>query len=125
MDCAYQDIQLALEILIEAIFNVFHKAAQYLFSPADAVKAMRRWFSSRSMSRQDTSSDQSVAMSRVGDSDPALMEASPSFANMMNTDARTCQDVITELGYGSHNDHAVQHMYIHFHLLNMVFIVLT
>lgn len=120
MDFIYQDIQLALEIFIESIFDVFHKAAQYLFSPSDAVSAIRGWFSSRDMSFQDKgiASDQSVAMSRLGECDPALTEGSPSFSNTLNTDTRTSQDVITELGYGLASD-----QYIHLHLLDTVFLV--
>lgn len=98
-----------MEIFIEAIFDIFHKAVHHLFSPADAVKAIRGWFSSRNMSCEDTdvASDHSVAMSRLGESDPALTEGTSSFAHMLNTDARTCQDVITELGYGSTNGHCI------------------
>ncbi|KAI4302572.1 hypothetical protein MLD38_038300 [Melastoma candidum] len=96
-----EDIQLGLEIFIEAIFDVFHKAAQYLFSPSDAINAIRGWFSPRNASCQDggVMSDQSVAMSKLGENDPSLAEGSHSFSNTLNTDARTCRDVITELGY--------------------------
>ncbi|KAF9618266.1 hypothetical protein IFM89_000901 [Coptis chinensis] len=66
-----EDLQLAIEIFIEAIFDVVHKAAHFMLSPSEAFRALFRLFSSHDRQNKD----------------------------IPNDNARTCQDVITELGY--------------------------
>ncbi|CBI15422.3 unnamed protein product, partial [Vitis vinifera] len=96
-----EDLHLAIEIFIEAIFDVVHKAAHCVLSPSEAFRIMFRWVSSHS-SNTDTSAgglDASVPTATLGEDDPTVRERKTTFNNTLNTDARTCQDVITEFGY--------------------------
>ncbi|CAN8234941.1 unnamed protein product [Cochlearia groenlandica] len=98
-----EDLHLAIEIGIEAIFEFFHKATHFLLSPLEAFGVMLSWFSSsrhnRSDSNDDFSDDETVQTATLGDTDPSTTERPTRLYNSMNTDTRTCQDVITELGY--------------------------
>lgn len=86
-----EDLHLAIEVLIEAIFDIFHKAAHYLLSPSKVYRILLG----------NSSHDFSVPVptSVLADGDPTPTERQTSFRRSLNTDARTCQDVITELGY--------------------------
>ncbi|KAG2411029.1 Triacylglycerol lipase [Vigna angularis] len=89
-----EDLHLAMEIFIEAVFDVIHKSIHVLFSPSEALGTLFRFFSSHErpiLADNDVVEDASVS------SAPA--ERNTSFRSSLNTDARTCQDVITELGY--------------------------
>ncbi|PIM99715.1 Triglyceride lipase-cholesterol esterase [Handroanthus impetiginosus] len=97
-----EDLHLAIEIFIESAFDVVHKAAHCLLAPADTIRRVIRWFSSQSHGHNNTPSDgrvTSVSTSVLSDNDPTPAKRKTSFNNSLNTDARTCQDVITELGY--------------------------
>ncbi|XP_021905478.1 uncharacterized protein LOC110820337 [Carica papaya] len=97
-----EDLHLAIEIFIETIFDFFHKAAHFLLSPSEACRILLRWFfplSAGISESSDTGLDDSVPTTTLGEDDPALAERTSSFHQSLNTDARTCQDVITELGY--------------------------
>lgn len=97
-----QDLHLAIEICIEAIFDFFHKALHLLLSPSKAFAIMLSWFSSPSHNPKENldhvSDDETVQTATLGDTDPSLKERPTRLYNSMNTDTRTCQDVITELG---------------------------
>ncbi|XP_022639919.1 lipase 3 isoform X2 [Vigna radiata var. radiata] len=89
-----EDLHLAMEIFIEVVFDVIHKSIHVLFSPSEALGTLFRLFSSHErpiLVDNDVVEDASVS------SAPA--ERNTSFRSSLNTDARTCQDVITELGY--------------------------
>ncbi|KAL1216823.1 Triacylglycerol lipase 2 [Cardamine amara subsp. amara] len=98
-----EDLHLAIEICIEAIFDFFHKATHLILSPSEAFAIFLSWFSSPSHSPQesrgDISDDEIVPTAILGDTDPSPTERPTRLYNAMNTDTRTCQDVITELGY--------------------------
>ncbi|KAL6281559.1 hypothetical protein ACE6H2_018440 [Prunus campanulata] len=97
-----EDLHLAIEIFIEAIFDVVHKAAHFILSPSEAFKTLSGWYSLSSSGAQDShdsDSEVSVPTATLGENDPAPKERNTSFQQSLNTDARTCQDVITELGY--------------------------
>ncbi|PQP93238.1 uncharacterized protein Pyn_22764 [Prunus yedoensis var. nudiflora] len=97
-----EDLHLAIEIFIEAIFDVVHKAAHFILSPSEAFKTLSGWYSLSSSGVQDShdsDSEVSVPTATLGENDPAPKERNTSFQQSLNTDARTCQDVITELGY--------------------------
>uniref|UniRef100_A0A803P6T1 Partial AB-hydrolase lipase domain-containing protein n=1 Tax=Cannabis sativa TaxID=3483 RepID=A0A803P6T1_CANSA len=96
-----EDLQLAIEIFIEAIFDIVHKVAHFLLSPSEAFRVVSRFcFSHNSGDKKAHESDAraSVQTSTLGENDPSTTERTASF-QALNTDARTCQDVITELGY--------------------------
>ncbi|KAL0697881.1 hypothetical protein Bca4012_054003 [Brassica carinata] len=89
-----EDLQLGTEIVIEAIFDFFHKAAHLLLSPSEAFGIISSWFSSKG----DYDDDELVQTYTLGDEDSSLTERTTT-TSLYNTDTRTCQDVITELGY--------------------------
>ncbi|KAE8720524.1 STOMATAL CYTOKINESIS-DEFECTIVE 1 family protein [Hibiscus syriacus] len=97
-----EDLHLAIEIFIEAIFDMFHKATYYVFSPSTTFRIFGKWFSSSSAGDKDIDDDTlnaSVSTSTLGANHPAPRERNITIHHALNTDARTCRDVITELGY--------------------------
>lgn len=60
-----------------------------------------RWSSSPNGTNKNQSNDSIpiVATATLADSDPTPTEKKSILSNRLNTDARTCRDVITELGY--------------------------
>lgn len=80
-----------MEIFIEAIFDGIHKITACFLSPLDSLRALLRG------SAADDSSAY-VATATLAEDDPTLTERNTRSNNSLNTDARTCQDVITELG---------------------------
>ncbi|GFS32406.1 alpha/beta-Hydrolases superfamily protein [Actinidia rufa] len=96
-----EDLHLAFEIFIEGIFDIVHKAAHSVLSPSETFKALFGWFSSHNSGPEDTARDfdATVSAATLGEDDPTPTETNASFHQSLNTDARTCQDVITELGY--------------------------
>lgn len=97
-----EDLHLAIEILIEAIFDVVHKVAHFFLSPLEALRKLLRWLSSSNVGPREnhgSASEASVSTATLGENDPIPIERNTAFHQSLNTDARTCQDVITELGY--------------------------
>ncbi|OIT05328.1 PREDICTED: uncharacterized protein LOC109224064 isoform X1 [Nicotiana attenuata] len=96
-----EDLHLAIEITIEAVFEFVDKAAHCLLSPIGTLKKVVKWFCSYNSGHEDVpsvGSGVSVPVDTLAESDPTPRERKTGF-NSLNTDARTCQDVITELGY--------------------------
>ncbi|KAK2647822.1 hypothetical protein Ddye_015311 [Dipteronia dyeriana] len=105
-----EDLHLAIEIFIEAVFDVVHKAAHCILSPSKAFRIVQKWLSYGSSSTEgfhDDFSDAFMQTATLGENDPAVTERKTTFHQSMNTDARTCQDVITELGYPYEAIHVV------------------
>ncbi|CAK8579563.1 unnamed protein product [Lathyrus sativus] len=96
-----EDIHLALEIFIEAVFDIVHKGVYLLLSPSKAFGKLSRLFSSheRGVEDDDNVVNASVSTAMLGENDPTPTERNTDFRQSFSTDARTCQDVITELGY--------------------------
>ncbi|XP_027342663.1 lipase 1-like [Abrus precatorius] len=97
-----EDLHLAMEIFIEAVFDVVHKAAHLLLSPSEALGTLFRLFSSHErgvVEDNDVFEDASISTATLGENDPTPTARNTNFRQSLNTDARTCQDVITELGY--------------------------
>ncbi|XP_062158249.1 uncharacterized protein LOC133865790 isoform X2 [Alnus glutinosa] len=97
-----EDLHLAIEIFIEAIFDVVHKLAHFILSPSDAFRKLLRWISSYNGGTGENHGsvlEATVTTATLGEDDPAPTERNTTFHQSLNTDARTCQDVITELGY--------------------------
>ncbi|KAL3824772.1 hypothetical protein ACJIZ3_020801 [Penstemon smallii] len=97
-----EDLHLAIEIFIESVFDVVHKAAHCLLAPIDTMSRVFRWFSSQRNGDEDIpveGVDTSVPTAVLSHDDPNPTERKSTFHSSLNTDARTCQDVITELGY--------------------------
>jgi hypothetical protein len=95
-----QDLHLGIEICIEAVFDVVHKAAHLLLSPTKAFGALFRLFSSHESGNKEihnSAEDASISTATLEGEDPAPTERITNYESL-NTDARTCQDVITDLG---------------------------
>ncbi|KAF3613941.1 putative carbon catabolite repressor protein 4 -like protein 3-like [Capsicum annuum] len=96
-----EDLHLAIEITIEAVFEFFHKAVYSLLSPIGTLKKVVKWFFSDNSGHQNVppvDSGVSVPVDTLSESDPTPRERKTGF-HILNTDARTCQDVIIGLGY--------------------------
>jgi pimeloyl-ACP methyl ester carboxylesterase len=93
-----EDLHLGIEIFIEAVFDMFHKAAGCILSPLESVGALLRWCFGSSKDDSDEV-DVVVPTATLGDDDPTPTQRETTINNPLNTDARTCRDVITELGY--------------------------
>ncbi|XP_031372367.1 uncharacterized protein LOC116187646 [Punica granatum] len=108
-----EDLHLATEIFIESLFDSVHKAAHYILSPLEAISLIWRWIflsegSTGDDAYYDSSADVSVPTDIIGDHDLTPSECNTPFQHtILNTDARTCQDVITELGYPYEAIHVV------------------
>ncbi|KAL6584246.1 hypothetical protein OROMI_003535 [Orobanche minor] len=105
-----EDLQLAVEIFIESAFDVVHKAAHCLLAPLDTTRRVFRWFHSQRNHHEDSPPEgfvTSVSSSVLSDDDPTPAERKTSFHMSLNTDVRTCKDVITELGYPYEAIHVV------------------
>ncbi|KAI3673264.1 hypothetical protein L6452_39381 [Arctium lappa] len=96
-----EDLHLGIEIFIETIFDGIHHAARCLLSPLDSLRMLLRWSSAPSGSGKIPRNDSgvSVVTSTLADSDPTVTQKKSTLSTRLNIDARTCRDVITELGY--------------------------
>ena len=91
---------MAMEIFIEAVFDVVHRAV-HLLSPSEAFGTLSRLFSSherRILVDNDVVEEASTSSDTLGENEPTPTDRNTSYRSSLNTDARTCQDVITELG---------------------------
>ncbi|WOG93765.1 hypothetical protein DCAR_0313052 [Daucus carota subsp. sativus] len=95
-----EDVHLLTEIFIEVVFDFIHKAACYFLSPLETSEMLISWFSSSSIKHiPDDASEVLVQTATLADTDPALKERTVVPLYSLNTDGRTCREVITELGY--------------------------
>uniref|UniRef100_A0A1S4CTU4 Partial AB-hydrolase lipase domain-containing protein n=3 Tax=Nicotiana TaxID=4085 RepID=A0A1S4CTU4_TOBAC len=97
-----EDLHLAIEIIIEAVFEFVRKAAHCLLSPIVTFTKVVKWFFSHMSGCEDVRADGSgvsIPVDTLSENDPTPKERQTSFYHSLNIDARTCQDVITELGY--------------------------
>ncbi|KAH9605393.1 hypothetical protein KSS87_003374, partial [Heliosperma pusillum] len=101
-------LHLGIEIFIEAIFDAVHKVAHFLLSPSEAFSILSGWaFPPQSCPDHMTcESVETVPTAVLGESEAAPIERKITY-HPLNTDARTCQDVITELGYPYEAIHVV------------------
>ncbi|KAG8379371.1 hypothetical protein BUALT_Bualt07G0081600 [Buddleja alternifolia] len=105
-----EDLHLAIEMFIESVFDIVHKAAHSLLAPADTIRRVKQWFSFQSVDHTNTPADglgTPGSTSVLSNNDPTPTERRTTFQGSLNTDARTCQDVITELGYPYEAIHVV------------------
>ncbi|XP_068637207.1 uncharacterized protein [Aristolochia californica] len=94
-----EDLQLGMEIFIEAVFDIFRKGAHNLLSPWESCNSFYRWLFTPNSLNQETLDHVLVPKTSFGDVDPTPRERIVTSRHFLNTDGRTCQDVISELGY--------------------------
>nr|GEV97300.1 AB-hydrolase lipase domain-containing protein [Tanacetum cinerariifolium] len=95
-----EDLHLGMEICIETVFDGIHKVTSCFLSPMNTLMTLLRWSSPGFMG--DAHSDDPtayVATATLREDDPTPTERKTRLNNSLNTDGRTCEDVITELGY--------------------------
>ncbi|CAF2114757.1 hypothetical protein YC2023_103723 [Brassica napus] len=94
-----EDLQLGIEIFIDAVFDFFHKAAHLLLSPSEAFGIVLSWFSSSSQCHSPEGNYDDVLDDETLGDNYSSSPTERTTTSLYNTDTRTCQDVITELGY--------------------------
>lgn len=87
-----EDLHLGIEIFIETIFDGIHKMTACVISPWESLRVFLKWSSPDDPSAY-------VATATLAKDDPTPTERKTRLNNSLNTDGRTCEDVITELGY--------------------------
>ncbi|CAL4963420.1 unnamed protein product [Urochloa decumbens] len=92
----FEDLHLAIEIFIESVFDIVHKGAHYVLSPSEVWQKLFCWIHG---SGRDNSHVVDVPTANVGSDNPIPTERKAVYRHSLNTDSRTCEDVITELGY--------------------------
>ncbi|KAL6608040.1 hypothetical protein ACP70R_041103 [Stipagrostis hirtigluma subsp. patula] len=92
----FEDVHLAIEIFIESVFDIVHKGAHYVLSPSEVWQKLFSWIHGSS---HNSSSVVDVPTASVGSDNPVPTERKTLYRQPFNTDSRTCEDVITELGY--------------------------
>ncbi|CAL4976071.1 unnamed protein product [Urochloa decumbens] len=92
----FEDLNLAIEIFIESVFDIVHKGAHYILSPSEVWQKLFCWIHG---SGRDNSPVVDVPTANVGSDNPIPTERKAVYRHSLNTDSRTCEDVITELGY--------------------------
>ncbi|CAL4956387.1 unnamed protein product [Urochloa decumbens] len=92
----FEDLHLAIEIFIESVFDIVHKGAHYVLSPSEVWQKLFCWIHG---SGRDSSPVVDVPTANVGSDNPIPTERKAVYRHSLNTDSRTCEDVITELGY--------------------------
>lgn len=90
-----EDLQLVVELFIERVFDVVRKVLMHSLSPVQTLKLLT-W---KLHSHGEEADAVTVETATLGVSDPAPLAHKSKLPQAMNTDARTCEDVITDLGY--------------------------
>ncbi|XP_015692877.1 uncharacterized protein LOC102716135 [Oryza brachyantha] len=93
----FEDLHLAIEIFIESVFDIVHKGAHYVLSPSEVWQKLFCWIHRGGGSSNSSVVD--VPTANVGNDNPTPTERKTTYRHPLNTDSRTCEDVITELGY--------------------------
>lgn len=88
-------MQFWVEILIERVFETVQTLIHYVLSPFNTLKLFISWLFFSHFNREP---DHLVDTSTLGDSNPAIQKQARR-QQSLNTDERTCEDVITALGW--------------------------
>lgn len=85
-----------IELQIECVFEVVRNIVHRFLSPFETLREFLHWAFFRDTSYHD---DTGMAhMATLGDSDPHPPKQKEVLQQPLNTDNRTCQDIITGLG---------------------------
>ena len=90
----FQDLQLVIQLSIERLFEIVRNYIYYCLSPFQTFKRLLRWLF---LSDSNSVADDVVDTATLGDSNPAPQKQVKN-GRTLNTDGRTCEDVITSLG---------------------------
>lgn len=92
-----QDVQLLVELAIERAFKVVRNIIYLTLSPFETLKLILWWFFLSDPTPKASDSEYVEETSILEDSDPTHHKHMKRGQDL-NTDGRTCQDVITNLG---------------------------
>lgn len=91
-------------MFIESVFEMVQKVAHFILSPTEAGNKVYSWLypthgnGNGNDEGSDSDTEIPIPTTTVGSTNPIPTQTHISFPNYLNTDSRTCQDVITELG---------------------------
>jgi hypothetical protein len=91
-----QDLQLVVELMIERVFEVVRYIVHHVLSPFKTLRELIHWAFFRDTSYNDDT--ETTDMATLGESEPAPLKQKQIPQQPLNTDNRTCQDIITSLG---------------------------
>ncbi|KAI5054900.1 hypothetical protein GOP47_0030045 [Adiantum capillus-veneris] len=91
-----EDMQLIVELSIERVFDVVRKVLLYCLSPLQTVKFLTGKLFTHPKRKEESAKVQTATL---GDSNPAPSMKKEKYHPAMNTDARSCEDFITDIGY--------------------------
>jgi hypothetical protein len=89
-------------MFIESVFETVQKVAHFILSPTEAGNKVYSWLyphESRDDEGSDSDTEIPVPTATVGSANPIPTQRQIAFPHYLNTDSRTCEDVINELGY--------------------------
>ncbi|KAG0607690.1 hypothetical protein M758_8G047800 [Ceratodon purpureus] len=92
-----EDLQLVVELMIERVFEVVRYVIHHVLSPFKTFRELIHWAFFRDTSYNDDT--ETTNMATLGDSEPTPQKQKQVPQQPLNTDNRTCQDIITSLGY--------------------------
>ncbi|KAG0558014.1 hypothetical protein KC19_11G172800 [Ceratodon purpureus] len=92
-----EDLQLVIELFIERVFDVVHSIVHHVLSPFKTLREFFQWAFFRDTSYNDDTD--TAEMATLGDSHPHPQKQKQVPQQPLNTDNRTCQDIIISLGY--------------------------
>ncbi|KAJ7542402.1 hypothetical protein O6H91_10G104600 [Diphasiastrum complanatum] len=89
-----EDLQFLVELSIEKVFDAMHKVLHHIISPLETLKLLVKRFLFK-----EPAQVLETTTTILGNSDPSPTWRQPRSDQPLNTDARTCEDMITDLGY--------------------------
>ncbi|KAJ1690618.1 hypothetical protein LUZ63_014773 [Rhynchospora breviuscula] len=98
----FEDLQLAIEMFIESVFEMVQKVAHFILSPTEAGNKVYSWLYPHANGNDegsDSDTDIPIQTATIGSENPIPTQRQISYPHYLNTDSRTCEDVIAELGY--------------------------
>ncbi|KAL3692326.1 hypothetical protein R1sor_005977 [Riccia sorocarpa] len=94
-----EDLQLGVELFIEKAFEIVRQGIYFFLSPFQTFKLiLRKLFVPETVKFEDEDTVLENTAT-LGDTDPGVKREPRERRNVLNTDARTCGDYITALGY--------------------------
>jgi hypothetical protein len=78
-----------------SVFDIVHQGVHYVLSPSEVWQKLFCWIHG---SGRGSNYVVDVPTANVGSDNPAPTEKKTVYRHSLNTDSRTCEDVITELG---------------------------
>jgi hypothetical protein len=92
-----EDLQISIELFIEQVFEVVRNGVHHLLSPFQTLKEVTLWVRFRDLA-QDNMGAEMVDTTILGRDEPVPQVKVQGHQQTLNTDSRTCGDIITSLG---------------------------